>query len=293
MIYPEKESVSEVNVALEGGNDSRATQTRAGPNGLRDMLRWLLALAVALAPLIAVAGLRGPLELTDAIVGVGVLLSLLLVVAVATGALWRARTAANGRHAGPVDSPRAALEVVRSYATRSTSTSGPFDPLTGLPTFQPFSQQLLDEFHRAQGSGEPLAVVLVDVNHLARINRQFGPESGDQVLRHMTACLQLSKRMTDILARMGDDEFGLLLPHSDRAGASAFVERVQEWLAREPITVRTGTRSESIWVGICAGVGVCDETSGDADEVLTAAIDDLNLAREERDRRRLRWKRSA
>jgi diguanylate cyclase (GGDEF)-like protein len=167
------------------------------------------------------------------------------------------------------------------------------DPLTGLRTFQPFSQRLLEEFHRVKRTEECAALVLVDVNHLAQINEQFGVEAGDQVLRQVSACLELSKRGSDVLARMGDDEFGLLLLDCDRAGAGAFIERVQELLARESISVEVEGGSTSVWTGICAGVAIFDSNTGAADDVLTAAVDDLNEAREARDRRRERWREAA
>jgi diguanylate cyclase (GGDEF)-like protein len=169
----------------------------------------------------------------------------------------------------------------------------PADPLTGLPTFQPFSQRMLEEFHHVKRSGSPAAIVLIDINHLSRINEQFGPEAGDNVLLHVTECLESTKRQSDLLARMGDDEFALLLTDCDAQGARVYIQRVHERLAREAIGVRRGDRSTPLWIGICAGMAVCDPHASDADEVLTAAVDDLNSARLERDRRRQRWERSA
>ena len=271
-----------------------ATQPEAGPIGSPSLWRWLLLFVAAMAPLIAVAALRGPLDLPNAVVGAGVLLSLLLAAAVTATDLLASRPVGNRRYLsfverGEATEPKPATE--RNVMSISDSVS--YDPLTGLPTFQPFSRRLLEEFHRVKESGELLALVLVDINHLARINEQFGVEVGDQVLRHVTACLQLSKRMKDILARMGDDEFGLLLPDCDGPGAYAFVERLNERLSRDSIKVRVGDWSTSLWIGICAGVAICDPTTPDADELLTTAVDDLNAAREERDRRRQRWKQSA
>jgi diguanylate cyclase (GGDEF)-like protein len=171
--------------------------------------------------------------------------------------------------------------------------SDPVDPLTGLPTFHLFSQRLLEEARLVSVSGSQVAVVLIDINHLNRINEQFGPASGDSVLLHVTTCLLETKRQNDLVARMGDDEFGLILPDCGESGARAFIQRLHERLARDSVEVRRGKRSTSLWIGICAGMGVCDAESPDGDDALTAAVDDLNEARRERDRRRERWEHSA
>jgi diguanylate cyclase (GGDEF)-like protein len=167
--------------------------------------------------------------------------------------------------------------------------SDPIDPLTGLPTFHLFSQRLLEEARLVSVSGSQVAVILVDINHLNRINEQFGPPSGDKVLLHLASCLLETKRQNDLVARMGDDEFGLILPDCGEPGARAFIQRLHERLARDSVAVKRGKRSTPLWIGICAGMAICDAETPDGDEALTAAVDDLNEARRERDRRRERW----
>lgn len=167
------------------------------------------------------------------------------------------------------------------------------DPLTGLLTFQPFSQRLLDEFHLSKRYGGRGVLVLVDLNHLGEINEQFGSEAGDQVLQLVASSMEATKRASDVIARLGDDEFGALLLECDAAGAAAYIDRLQEHLARESIEVRQGERSTSIWVGICAGTAECGPDSNDADEILTSAVDSLEQSRAARDRRRERWAHSA
>ena len=270
-----------------------ARQGGAGPADFQDAARLLLGLALAVAPLIAMVALQQSFELPGTLVGIVVLFSVLLMVGVTM--LLRPRTRWIDSPASSADYLAGATTAVAPAAPAGDAPEGFFssDPLTGLLTFQPFSQRLLEEFHRVKRTEECAALVLVDVNHLAQINEQFGVEAGDQVLRRVSACLELSKRVSDVLARMGDDEFALLLLDCDRAGARAFIERAQELLARESIPVQVEGGSTSVWIGICAGVAICDARTGDADDVLTAAVDDLNAAREARDRRRERWREAA
>lgn len=282
-------SMSDVQPPRAGAAGKPETRAEAAPPGWGP---WpmLLGLIVAVSPLVVIAVLQIAVDLPEALIGAVVLMSLLLVAGVALLLRPRAldgRGETNaGQHAPPT--PPLAIEPEDSFA-------GPIprDPLTSLPTFQPFSRRLLEEFRYVKHADAKLAVVLVDVNHLSEINAQFGAEAGDQTLRHVTACLQVSKRRNDVLARMGDDEFGLLLLDCGKRGARAFVERVQQWLARESLTVQAKGRASSLWIGICAGAAVCDQSTATADEALTVAVDRLNAAREERDRRRQQWERSA
>ena len=292
--------MSETRARLEEPDSSAAAsvsppagQGGSGSADLRDTSRLLLGLAVAVAPLIAIVALQQSFELPGSLVGGVVLCSASLMVAVAVllrpRASWTESPASSADHR-----PRARQGVApAAEASDAQPDLSSSDPLTELPTFQPFSQRLFEEFHRVRRTEECVALVLVDVNHLAQINEQFGAEAGDKVLRRVTACLELSKRVSDVLARMGDDEFGLLLLDCDRAGARAFVERVQELLARESIPVQVEGKSTTVWTGICAGVAICDSNTGAADDVLTAAVDDLNAARDARDRRRERWREAA
>lgn len=269
------------------GSDVRRTKAEAPSQ--RSVWRLPLGIVVAWTPLITIIALQQTMELPDVAVGAVVLLSLAL--AVAATLLLRPRVVASEQPvaaapaAPPDGEPTPAVRPSRGSLTAMPEL-GPFDFLTELPTFHPFSQRLMEEFHVVQSTGRRAALVLVDVNHLERINDRFGAEVGDQVLRRVGACLRTTKRVGDILARMGDDEFGLLLPDCDDAGARAVVERVQGELAREPIAARLDGRSTALWVSICTGVAVCDTTSADADEVLTAAVDALNAAREELELRR-------
>lgn len=213
--------------------------------------------------------------------------ALVLAIGV-TGLLASALTFALGRPAGQ-PSPRHNAASAMPAQAPAGQDAAPHDALTGLPTFQPFSERLLAEFQRVKRHGGELAVVLIDINHLGSINEQFGTEVGDDVLRRVAQCLATTKRASDVLTRLGDDELGLLLIESDRRGAVTFVERVYQRLARETISVSRAARPVTVWIGVCAGVGAYHPNMTSADDILTAAVDDLNAAKAERDRRRGRW----
>ncbi len=268
----------------ESGQVRRA---QTGPNGSdsnRRALLLFLGIMVGAVPLAAAVVLRQLLGVPDIAVGAMALLSI-AIMAVATS-LFRPR--ARGESAQP--SP---IQTIVSASEAEPEEPISVDPLTGLLTFQPFSQRLLEEYQLCKAYGACAALVLVDVNHLSQINRQFGTQAGDQVLRLVASSLETTKRASDVTARLGDDEFAALLLECDGTGAIAFIDRLQECLARDSITVQRADRPASIWIGVSAGYAVCSSEAADADEILTAAVESLEQARSERDKRRQRWERSA
>jgi diguanylate cyclase (GGDEF)-like protein len=163
------------------------------------------------------------------------------------------------------------------------------DSLTGLPTFQPFSRRLLSEYEHVKGEGGEAAIILADISQLSRINEEFGVEVGDLALRHVGVCLTRVKRANDVIARAGDDEFAMVLPDCDLSGAEAFVIRAQAWLKERPIEVVKDGSDFNLWIGLCAGVAVCNQESSGTDALISAAIHSLGSERVERDRRQSRW----
>jgi diguanylate cyclase (GGDEF)-like protein len=99
------------------------------------------------------------------------------------------------------------------------------DPLTGLGNQRHFRERLQQELDRAASDGRPLALCLLDVDHLKRVNDTFGHQAGDRLLQLIAGCL----RHGGEAYRVGGDEFALLLPGRDVAAA---VEAAEAVLAR-------------------------------------------------------------
>src|SRR5439155_9197059 len=97
----------------------------------------------------------------------------------------------------------------------------------GLLNRRGFDDRLADEIDRARRSEKPLAVVLMDCDDLKEINDRGGHEHGDAALRLVADCLRVNKRSSDVAARVGGDEFVLLLPETDRVAACEAVERLR------------------------------------------------------------------
>ena len=101
------------------------------------------------------------------------------------------------------------------------------DPLTSLYNRRFFTQQAEKEYHRASRYSLPLTLFTIDIDHFKSINDKFGHPAGDQVLIEVTKQLKASLRQADILARIGGEEFSVLLPKTSATAGMKLAERIR------------------------------------------------------------------
>ena len=121
------------------------------------------------------------------------------------------------------------VECVVAYfewATSELARQARHDALTGLLNHQAFSEDLEHELERSRRYGHGLALVFMDVDRFKQINDLLGHREGDAVLRAVAALLEASTRRSDLIGRMGGDEFAVALVESDPVGVGAFLERM-------------------------------------------------------------------
>lgn len=102
------------------------------------------------------------------------------------------------------------------------------DPLTGLFNRRHMEEALELELHRAQRSGLPVAIILLDLDHFKQVNDTFGHPAGDAVLRAVARVLHRRCRAGDVACRLGGEEFVLLLPGSSLPVAVDRAETIRE-----------------------------------------------------------------
>ena len=111
------------------------------------------------------------------------------------------------------------------------------DPLTGLLNRRACEERLATERARHARSGRPLALLSLDIDHFKRVNDVHGHAAGDAVLVAVAALLQREARATDAVARLGGEEFALLLPDTEATGAHRMAERLLQALRDEPVAL--------------------------------------------------------
>jgi len=107
------------------------------------------------------------------------------------------------------------------------------DPLTGLLNRRGFDEHAVRELAHAGRDGLPIALASLDIDHFKRVNDDWGHIAGDRVLANLARILATESRGIDVAARLGGEEFAVLMPGGDAAGAQAFVERVRLRLEAE------------------------------------------------------------
>jgi len=110
------------------------------------------------------------------------------------------------------------------------------DSLTGLFNHRYFHDRLRAELVRTNRSGEPLAVAMLDLDEFKRVNDVHGHGTGDEVLVTFADLLRAELRLSDVVCRVGGEEFGVVMPSCDSAAALQALDRIHKRLAREPFT---------------------------------------------------------
>jgi len=114
------------------------------------------------------------------------------------------------------------------------------DPLTGVSNRRYFEHRGIRELERAARTNTTVALLVLDIDRFKRINDEHGHAVGDMVLKETVTRLESELRPTDVFARIGGEEFVVLLPECDEAYAVEVAERLRAAVARMPVTTQTG-----------------------------------------------------
>lgn len=126
------------------------------------------------------------------------------------------------------------------------------DPLTGAMNRRALMDKLGIEVAVARRKSHPIALIVMDLDHFKKINDTLGHDGGDAVLRHFAALVQGNKRPQDLFARMGGEEFVLLLPDTDLVGAQLVARRLHGVL-NQPRADKVPAYTCSFGVGVWRG----------------------------------------
>ncbi|MGE5512955.1 MAG: putative bifunctional diguanylate cyclase/phosphodiesterase [Bacteroidota bacterium] len=151
------------------------------------------------------------------------------------------------------------------------------DPLTGLPNRATFIERLQQTFAAARRGARPFAVMHVDLDRFKEVNDTYGHPVGDRLLIAVAERLSRAVRETDVVGRLGGDEFGVLQSEvGSSSDAGMLAEKIRKVLA-EPIAVE----GHQLHTAVSLGVSVYTAEIGDAGEMLAQADSALYRAKEE------------
>jgi diguanylate cyclase len=124
------------------------------------------------------------------------------------------------------------------------------DMLTNLLNRRAMEEALLLQTQRSLRFAEPAALVMLDIDHFKAINDSHGHDAGDTVIRSVAQTITTSIRTIDVSARWGGEEFLLILPNVDQAGASALADRIRDAVAHQNVPTEGAALQFTVSLGI-------------------------------------------
>ena len=160
-------------------------------------------------------------------------------------------------------------EILTAHLTNATRyqqarLSSLTDALTGVGSRKLLEDKLQAECARAERYKRPFSVAIIDFDHFKMVNDVLGHATGDEAIRRLAACMKTEKRVPDVLARYGGDEFVILMPETKATDARVLLERIR--VRAQAIRLPQDTS-----VSISCGVAECDLEHNDPRDVMRRA----------------------
>lgn len=163
------------------------------------------------------------------------------------------------------------------------------DPLTGLANRRRFTEVINETLAAAEAQGQPMSMVMIDLDHFKNVNDTYGHQCGDDVLVEASRRIALGFRSDDFTGRLGGEEFAVILANTDAERAGIAAERCRALIAASPIRCKdgsvveiTGSFGGATWL---PGHGV-----GSSDELIARADTEMYNSKET-GRNRVTWER--
>jgi diguanylate cyclase (GGDEF)-like protein len=164
-------------------------------------------------------------------------------------------------------------ESAQAEATRLAT----IDPLTGAYNRRTFHEIAEREMSRARRANQPLSIIMLDIDHLRRLNDDYGQKAGDEVLQRFADIVRTALRKEDMLVRFAGEQFLVMLPEVSGPGAVVVAGRIRRAVADEPIEAAGHMLEVTVSLGVAARL---DEGPESIDGLVARAESALVLAKQ-------------
>ena len=137
-----------------------------------------------------------------------------------------------------------------------------FDALTGCRSRRFLLEEVGNELKRATRFAQPCALAMLDIDHFKEVNDHYGHAAGDALLKHFVATISGRLRATDVLGRLGGEEFALLMPQTGRRGALEAAERIRAAVEAAVALLPNGELRVTVSIGVDQWRGADDHVDG-------------------------------
>ena len=162
------------------------------------------------------------------------------------------------------------LNARLTESNRDLARLAAMDGLTGLANRRTFDERLRSEWASARTPPRPFALVALDIDHFKQFNDLYGHPAGDKCLKAISAVIGTGRRAQDLAARIGGEEFGLILPDTNLDGAMIIAERIRRQV--EELAIAHEGAPEGV-VTVSLGVHATPAERSESIEVIVAAAD--------------------
>lgn len=163
--------------------------------------------------------------------------------------------------------PLASIALYNAQLFAEVERLAKTDDLTGLLNRRAFFERAEIAFQHARVERQPLAAIMLDIDHFKRVNDTFGHTKGDEVLRWIGRECQKLLRSPDVLARYGGEEFALLLPSTTQEEAQRLAEQIRTHIAYHPLEMDR----QSVRLSLSLGVAAISKEMRDVNDLLNLA----------------------
>jgi diguanylate cyclase (GGDEF)-like protein len=177
-----------------------------------------------------------------------------------------------------------ALALLNSRLYEEKQLSAEFDSRIGVYNHDFFDRELTAQIRRSRRDETMLGLMMVDMDNLKMVNDKYGHLAGDEALRHIANMIGRCVRATDVVARYGGDEFGVMLPGCTPTGLEVVAEKTRRTISSTPLILENG---EQVALSVSIGAVLCPDDANTPRDLIQQADAAMYIAKQSRNQVRI------